>query len=201
MPRVGSVVYNRNSPKERKAYVEATGKAARGDHTQPIGLDLDCPAPPTNVNFDLAPDFNGLFAEKSLTGEPDMTLDMQGVLKFSGSFECANLQIAYIKAPNCYGMRMADDTNTNGHTQWFYFAVRGRDKGVQVRFFIENFMKPASQYQHGMQICMHSKKSGKGWVRAGEDIRYFRNQVKVVQFQQTNTRDTISNHFKFFTLN
>lgn len=75
---------------------------------------------------------------------------------------------------------MMPDTNSPGHTQWFYFRVLDAVKGQTVKFRIMNFKKNKSLYQKGMRICYHSKKMFKkkqiGWVRGGKDIRYLSNK-------------------------
>lgn len=75
---------------------------------------------------------------------------------------------------------MMPDTNSPGHTQWFYFRVSDAKQGQTVRFRIMNFKKKKSLYQSGMRICYYSKKQFKkkeiGWVRGGKEIMYKRNK-------------------------
>ncbi len=39
-----------------------------------------------------------------------------------------------------YDMLMANDTNTKGSTQWFYFSVKNKGR-CRIRFNILNFVK------------------------------------------------------------
>jgi Cytosolic carboxypeptidase N-terminal domain len=72
-----------------------------------------------------------------------------------------------------YDLYMSSDVNTSGHTQWFYFSVSNATAGQRVVFNIRNFTKPDSLYNQGMKPVFYSKKSGKGWIRAGTQVRYF----------------------------
>ena len=38
------------------------------------------------------------------------------------------------------------DTNTDGYTQWFYFAVRGGSTGLKVTFRLVNMAKSGSLF-------------------------------------------------------
>lgn len=46
-----------------------------------------------------------------------------GGLRFDSQFESGNLHAAYRVGPNEYDLMMQNDTNSKGHTQWFYFSV------------------------------------------------------------------------------
>jgi hypothetical protein len=62
-------------------------------------------------------------------------------LGFDSNFECGNLHSA-IKISNTeYHLFIHPDTNTAGHTQWFYFKVTGMVKDVDYNFKIMNFKK------------------------------------------------------------
>ena len=73
-------------------------------------------------------------------------------------------------------MEMSPDTNSPGHTQWFYFTVSGVDKGKTLNFRIINFKKNKSLFAKGMKICVHSKKKFRkrdiGWKRGGRAFEY-----------------------------
>ena len=71
-----------------------------------------------------------------------------------------------------YNLSVSNDTNSNGHTQWFYFSVQGAVAGVDYTFHIKNFQKEDSLFKRGMRPCLYSP--GKGWTRAGRDIKYSR---------------------------
>lgn len=48
-------------------------------------------------------------------------------------------------------------------------------------FSIVNFNKPDSLYKYGLKILMYSEKEAQlnktGWVRAGQNISYFKNDI------------------------
>ena len=76
---------------------------------------------------------------KSLTAhEPSE----QGGLVFDSKFECGNLACAFQSVANSchYDLFMQNDTNTRGYNQWFYFSIRGMQKGVTYRLNIVNFV-------------------------------------------------------------
>ena len=62
-------------------------------------------------------------------------------LTFDSNFECGNLHSAIKISNNEYHLFIHPDTNTGGHTQWFYFKVTGMEKGVEYIFKIMNFNK------------------------------------------------------------
>ena len=71
-------------------------------------------------------------------------------LKFDSNFECGNLHSAVKISNNEYHLFIHPDTNTGGHTQWFYYKVSGMEKGVEYTFKIMNFNKKHSAFQKGM---------------------------------------------------
>ena len=52
---------------------------------------------------------------------------------------------------------MRVDTNTKGHTQWFYFAVTNTKQGHTVRFNIKNCTKNYSMFRQGMGPMVFSE--------------------------------------------
>ena len=76
-----------------------------------------------------------------------------------------------------YDLILKTDYNTKGYTQWYYFSVSNTRVGKNYRFNIINLIKPDSLYNSGMRPLMYSmqaaKKTGKGWVRCGNDICYY----------------------------
>ena len=69
------------------------------------------------------------------------------------------------------------DTNTKGHTQWYYFSVTNMRKDIRYKFNFTNYMKPTSLYSAGMRPLMYSETMAKekniGWHRVGEDCCYY----------------------------
>ncbi|KAK2964823.1 putative Cytosolic carboxypeptidase Nna1 [Blattamonas nauphoetae] len=111
-----------------------------------------------------------------LEGPEDLTL------QFESRFECGNLKKAVQIYQWEYDLTLRIDTNTKGHTQWFYFTVTHVRKDVKYKFNIVNFLKPASMYSNGMQPLMYSeflaRDKGIGWHRVGEDICYYSSPLK-----------------------
>lgn len=80
-----------------------------------------------------------------------------GVLKFSSCFESGNLK--YVMRKNGQYLLVLDsDTNSRGHTQWFYFAVRNTTKGQTETFNMMNLSKSNSLYNQGMLPLVYSKR-------------------------------------------
>ena len=126
------------------------------------------------------------------------------------SFESGNLAVAQCDNPNQYTLLAAwqqnvrppesgcmlcvsevdVDANTDGYTQWFYFAVRGGTVNSKINFRLINMAKSSSLFgtsparqccQHfwaayanmqgdkGMRPVIWSEKSGRGWERGCSD--------------------------------
>ena len=70
-----------------------------------------------------------------------------------------------------------------GHTQWFYFSIHNTRRNIPYKLSIINLVKGDSLYLDGMQPLVFSEKesaaTGTGWVRSGESICYYQNNIKV----------------------
>ncbi|OXA61045.1 cytosolic carboxypeptidase 2-like isoform X2 [Folsomia candida] len=102
-------------------------------------------------------------------------------LRFESRFESGNLSKA-IKVTNVYyELHLRQDLYTDRHSQWFYFRIQNTKDNVMYRFSIVNFNKPDSLYKYGLKILMYSEKEAQlnktGWVRAGQNISYFKNDI------------------------
>ena len=68
---------------------------------------------------------------------------------------------------NEYDLLMNWDHGTRGHTQWFFFAVRGAAAGETYLFNLINFCKPQSLFRQGMLPLLYSARNaqerGVGW--------------------------------------
>lgn len=62
-------------------------------------------------------------------------------LLFDSDFECGNLDAAVYVTQNEYDLFMRVDTNTKGHTNWYYFTVQNGNFVGTVRFNICNFRR------------------------------------------------------------
>ncbi|XP_035828851.1 cytosolic carboxypeptidase 2 [Aplysia californica] len=108
--------------------------------------------------------------------------DNDTTLIFESRFESGNLGKAVQIGETEYELSLRYDLYTNKHTQWFYFRVSNTRKDKEYRFTIINFMKPDSLYNNGMQPVMYSETEAAlnkvGWVRAGQNIKYYKNNVR-----------------------
>ncbi|GFS24864.1 cytosolic carboxypeptidase 2 [Elysia marginata] len=112
----------------------------------------------------------------NLESESDTTLI------FESRFESGNLGKAVQIGEDEYELWLRYDLYTNKHTQWFYFRVTNTRADKEYRFTIVNLMKPDSLYNDGMRPVMYSEKEAAlnkvGWRRAGNNIKYYRNNVR-----------------------
>ena len=103
-----------------------------------------------------------------------------------------------------YNLEMSPDTNSPGHSNWFFFTVSNAKMGQRVKFRILNFKKKDSLYNHsnGMKICYYSKKRFKkkeiGWTRGGSNHVYVQNEGYVENFNLDPK--TVKRNLKKFSL-
>ncbi|ESO95340.1 hypothetical protein LOTGIDRAFT_117158, partial [Lottia gigantea] len=120
---------------------------------------------------------NGCDAISYIPTSPEDT-----TLVFESRFESGNLAKAIKVGEYDYELYLRYDLFTSKHTQWYYFRVKNTRPNIKYRFTIVNFMKPDSLYNYGMKPLMYSEKSAQqkkiGWIRAGTDIKYYRNNLK-----------------------
>ena len=120
-------------------------------------------------------------------------------LVFDSHFESANLYSAYRYLPSescgrssesyrdIYELQMAQDVNTTGNTQWFFFKVSNTQPG-KVLFKITNFFKPSSLYERGMKPLIYSSQTvlvegvsrAPSWMRCGSDVSYTPNDSNII---------------------
>jgi hypothetical protein len=100
---------------------------------------------------------------------------------FDSQFEGGNLDKALWTKESEFNLFLTSDTNTRGHTQWFYFAVRNIHKDKSITINIMNFSKNGSLFSRGMRPAVLSlqrlKKLGHKWTRGGYDVRYWKNSI------------------------
>ncbi len=75
---------------------------------------------------------------KSMTS-PAKLQQGQGQVLFESRFEGGNLSAVSRVHDAEYNLLLQNDTNTKGHTEWFFFQVRGFSKGARIKFNILNF--------------------------------------------------------------
>lgn len=140
---------------------EKVGDAARIKlkHPQggrPLDSELGPCVPPQHLEFESFPGPDG-----------------RPRLSFSASFESGNLAVAQCDNPNQYTLLVDVDANTDGYTQWFYFAVRGGTVSSKINFRLINMAKSSSLFgDKGMRPVIWSEKSGRGWERGCSDVSY-----------------------------
>ncbi|XP_031575194.1 cytosolic carboxypeptidase 2-like, partial [Actinia tenebrosa] len=103
-------------------------------------------------------------------------------LLFESKFESGNLKRAIKVGKYEYLLWMKTDLYTIKHTQWFFFRIRNTQPGVTYQFTIINFIKSNSLYNDGMQPLFYSEmdayKNKIGWVRKGENVKYYKNEMR-----------------------
>jgi len=198
----GQVVYNRPVDSDRERWADALNTQRRIKNA----AKSFPPKPPMSLFG--APSHSSTFQwpterEMNLTSARECTnyAPLDTLLKFSSCFESANLKCSVFQRSQSdmptYDLVLDHDVNTNGHTQWFYFAVRNTT-AKRVRFRIVNFCKTQSLYRRGMQPRVWSEKEaflymrekmnspeGIGeddmvshlWKAEGSNISYQRNQL------------------------
>jgi hypothetical protein len=72
-------------------------------------------------------------------------------VQFDSSFESGNLDMAIRVKKNEYDLFLRSDTNTRGHTCWYYFKVNNKDLTGEVQFNICNFAKRKNLYPRGLR--------------------------------------------------
>jgi Zinc carboxypeptidase/Cytosolic carboxypeptidase N-terminal domain len=86
-------------------------------------------------------------------------------LRFESRFEGGNLRAAVRTGPRAYELVLDHDTNTSGHTQWFFFRVAGMETAVDgaaasgpspvYELTVVNLEKGDSSYNHGMRPVVY----------------------------------------------
>ncbi len=88
---------------------------------------------------------------------PNKSSGFSESLHFDSYFENGNLDIVIQKAEHEYDLYLRPDTNTHGHTLWYYFRVRNTRKANSVRFNIKNLTKPNALYKIGKRPYVFSQ--------------------------------------------
>ncbi|CAJ0566145.1 unnamed protein product, partial [Mesorhabditis spiculigera] len=115
-------------------------------------------------------------------------------LMFESRFESGNLRMATLVGPNHYELILSPDINqTRDHFQWFYFEISNNRANVPYTFEIINNLKTTSMFGKGMQPVMFSvteATSGRpGWVRAGQQVHYYRNLYTIGNDDDENANE------------
>lgn len=97
-----------------------------------------------------------------------------------------------------YHLFIRPDTNTEGHTQWFYFKVANMIKGTKYTFKIVNFNKKHSAFRKGMKPTVFSSKrytaTKEGWDSTEvREVDYF-----LSPFNKTMNSVTTNKYKEFY---
>ena len=119
----------------------------------------------------------------------------ENIVNFESNFECGNLQFVYLinnqdlnndesndnisKENNNYQLFLQNDTNTKGHSQWFFFKITKGNKGQKIKLNIMNFQRKKTKYSQGIKIWYFSQKKKEekriGWHHTKEEVTYSQN--------------------------
>ena len=110
-------------------------------------------------------------------------LSLDNIINFESNFESGNLQLAYLinsqeeelnsiennnksREINNYQLFLQNDTNTNGHTQWFFFRITNGKKGQKIKLNIMNSKKENKIFSRIKNMVFHKKKERrkKNWM-------------------------------------
>ena len=125
------------------------------------------------------PDRSHYLAMRQYPPFPDFPIDYTletppDSLEFDSRFESGNLWKVVKVGERDYDLYLQFDTETKGHTQWYYFSVTNSQCGT-FRFNIVNLMKFDSLYNEGLLPAVRSSKQGGDWQRGGFNVSYFQN--------------------------
>jgi hypothetical protein len=71
-----------------------------------------------------------------------------------------------------YDLFLRIDSNTRGHTLWFYFSIENGPITGSAIFNICNFGRPKALYDQGLKPYIYSRttylREGRGWEQGGE---------------------------------
>ena len=79
--------------------------------------------------------------------------------------------------PAEYDLLMRVDSNTRGHTAWFFFKVSNATPKQKIKFNIINFGKKYLLYKDGMKPYVFKKSVGK-WTQSGISINYAKRKFR-----------------------
>lgn len=99
------------------------------------------------------------------------TLDLQDQLIFNSAFESGNLDCVIKLQQKEYDLFLRIDSNTRGHTSWYYFSVKNMSYRGSATFHICNLTKPCALYEQGMRPFVFSRlrydREGISWHQGG----------------------------------
>ena len=143
-------------------------------------------------------------------------LSPEDIINFESNFESGNLKFVYLINPeeeeeselirieninNNYELILQNDTNTRGHSQWFFFRISNGKKGQKIKLNIMNFQRKKTKYSLGIKIWYFSQKKKEekniGWHHTEEKIEYFPNFLYNFNKGKRNNYYTLSFEYTF----
>lgn len=112
-------------------------------------------------------------------------VNQQKLLQFDSNFESGNLDSVYLASQNEYNLLCKVDTNTKGHTYWFYFKVLNWVPKAKATFNILNVARDLLPfYNRGMNIWTRTE-SANGLFKTDWDCSA-NNSVEVLSFSEND---------------
>ena len=97
-----------------------------------------------------------------------------GDLKFSGKFECGNLDTVYSRGENAYEIHLCRDPGKTA--QWYFFRCENFTPG-EYTFVITGFHRDTGIHHHGVlpvALSMNAREHGISWMRFGKNLNYWK---------------------------
>ncbi|CAD7938747.1 unnamed protein product [Amoebophrya sp. A25] len=152
------------------------GRAAGGDKTVSEIL-----AGHSDIYTSTSPKNTSPLRNTTANRRRNSTSEVDRLLAFDSHFESGNLAAAVLSlVPGCgsgthvipkYELILDEDTNSNGNTQWFFFAVRNALAGETIDFSIVNLGKQDSLYKQGMRPLCYSQRTAESKKREVDHLR------------------------------
>jgi|JI6StandDraft_1071083.scaffolds.fasta_scaffold65258_1 hypothetical protein len=78
---------------------------------------------------------------------------------FNGAFEGGNLDCVIKVSPDEFDLFLRIDSNTRGHTGWYFFSIANGSRKQEITINIGNLRKPSPLYAQGMRPYVFSRKA------------------------------------------
>ena len=95
--------------------------------------------------------------------------------RFSSAFEGGNLDCVVRVRELEFDLFLRVDSNTRGHTAWFYFSLANSQRRQTVTLHLCNLKRPSPLYAQGSRPFVFSRRgyetTGRGWEQGGENCR------------------------------
>ena len=103
------------------------------------------------------------------------TLTLSDEYLFTSAFEGGNLDCVVKVAPTEFDLFLRVDSNTHGHTGWYYFSVSNGSRRGPVTLHLCNLRRVPPLYEQGMSPFVYSvRAAGKGqqWLQGCSNVRF-----------------------------